>query len=539
MRGSSFLCALFVLLSSIHVSAQAQSFADRLQDATIDTLGALHEEFSVPRGDVDLSGETNFADFLTITNAWGETREDLTYQEGDINLDGQIDLADFAMHTFNFGETNFRPDPPSRPPVGNLGLWRDENGMLTVSTATPVAVGAFEISSQSGGLLRPIRTPPPFVFFLDFAPSNVLIASLASAPILDGDLATTISSTTEDLEIRWIEAGSYDVYSLPFAAGDELTGRPTLENPAFTGPTEPNPIPISLSDFDAATDLESLLALHQEQDIPRGELDRIQEVTESDIDVLASNWGNTEPTYSEGDLNLDGEVGLGDLAILAPNFGRSEWFADTERAIDQPADLTLTTDGFGRLQLTSDRPVDLGGFELSAVEEGEDILRVIGDQDLFEQNILTEGDLVVFGNLRSATTIDRETTLDGVRLSQGTDQEVTLRWFETGSSLVFESGPFSLTSEFDITAGDIDGDGVVSFADFLDLSETYGQAVEPSTGADITGDGRVNFNDFLILSHNFGIEPAAQAAAEPTFGFRFGLLLVSLLLCSFRSRRGG
>ena len=80
---------------------------------------------------------------------------------------------------------------------------------------------------------------------------------------------------------------------------------------------------------------------------------------------------------------------------------------------------------------------------------------------------------------------------------------------------------------------------MVSFADFLDLSETYGQAVEPSTGADITGDGRVNFNDFLILSHNFGIEPAAQAAAEPTFGFRFGLLLVSLLLCSFRSRRGG
>ena len=160
------------------------------------------------------------------------------------------------MHTFNFGETNFRPDPPSRPPVGNLGLWRDENGMLTVSTATPVAVGAFEISSQSGGLLRPIRTPPPFVFFLDFAPSNVLIASLASAPILDGDLATTISSTTEDLEIRWIEAGSYDVYTLPFAAGDELTGRPTLESPERTQSTEPTPIPISLSDFDAATDLE-------------------------------------------------------------------------------------------------------------------------------------------------------------------------------------------------------------------------------------------------------------------------------------------
>ena len=205
--------------------------------------------------------------------------------------------------------------------------------------------------------------------------------------------------------------------------------------------------------------------------------------------------------------------------------------------------MTLTTDGFGRLQLTSDRPVDLGGFELSAVEEGEDILRVIGDQDLFEQNILTEGDLVVLGNLTSTTTIDGETTLDGVRLSQGTDQEVTLRWFETGSSLVFESGPFSLTSEFDITAGDIDGDGVVSFVDFLELSNTFGQAVEPSTGADITGDGRVNFNDFLILSHNFGIEPAAQPAAEPvpepTFGFRFGLLLVSLLLCSFRSRRGG
>ena len=159
---------------------------------------------------------------------------------------------------------------------------------------------------------------------------------------------------------------------------------------------------------------------------------------------------------------------------------------------------------------------------------------------LFERQLVDTGDVIVLGSLsNSPPTINGETLL-GTQLEPGGVSEVTLRWFETGSSLIFESGPFSLTREFDISAGDINGDGVVSFADFLDLSNTYGQAVEPSTGADITGDGRINFPDFLILSHNFGLEAqaAAEPVPEPTIGFRLALLVaVGLALTSRKIER--
>lgn len=54
-------------------------------------------------------------------------------------------------------------------------------------------------------------------------------------------------------------------------------------------------------------------------------------------------------------------------------------------------------------------------------------------------------------------------------------------------------------------AGDIDGDGSVTFADFLVLSSNFGQTTEQGTGVgDIDGNGTVGFSDFLLLSANFG-----------------------------------
>ena len=65
-------------------------------------------------------------------------------------------------------------------------------------------------------------------------------------------------------------------------------------------------------------------------------------------------------------------------------------------------------------------------------------------------------------------------------------------------------------------AGDIDGDGSVAFADFLILSNSFGQTVEAGTLGDIDGDGSVAFADFLVLSNNFGQSAAAVAVPEPT-----------------------
>ena len=65
--------------------------------------------------------------------------------------------------------------------------------------------------------------------------------------------------------------------------------------------------------------------------------------------------------------------------------------------------------------------------------------------------------------------------------------------------------------------GDIDGDKVVGFSDFLILSGNFSKDVDPNTGGDLDGNGKVEFADFLKLSGNFGLTcPDAGAAAAAT-----------------------
>ena len=67
--------------------------------------------------------------------------------------------------------------------------------------------------------------------------------------------------------------------------------------------------------------------------------------------------------------------------------------------------------------------------------------------------------------------------------------------------------------------GDFDGDGVVSFLDFLLLAQKFGQEVEPCTNGDTNGDGIVNFADFIALANFFGqqVPPASPAATDNVF----------------------
>lgn len=66
-------------------------------------------------------------------------------------------------------------------------------------------------------------------------------------------------------------------------------------------------------------------------------------------------------------------------------------------------------------------------------------------------------------------------------------------------------GPHDFPSvDIPLLEGDFDGDGTVSFADFVVLSTNYGQDVEAGRNGDIDGDGSVSFVDFVTLSNNFG-----------------------------------
>ena len=66
--------------------------------------------------------------------------------------------------------------------------------------------------------------------------------------------------------------------------------------------------------------------------------------------------------------------------------------------------------------------------------------------------------------------------------------------------------------------GDLDQDGVVGFADFLQLSANFGAMDALPEMGDIDGDTSVGFSDFLILSQNFGRTQSPSEPAEPQEG---------------------
>lgn len=67
--------------------------------------------------------------------------------------------------------------------------------------------------------------------------------------------------------------------------------------------------------------------------------------------------------------------------------------------------------------------------------------------------------------------------------------------------------PLTTTVELEVSPalpGDLDGDGHVSFLDFLTLARSFGRTEVTFEDGDIDGDGNVGFLDFVILADNFG-----------------------------------
>ena len=64
-------------------------------------------------------------------------------------------------------------------------------------------------------------------------------------------------------------------------------------------------------------------------------------------------------------------------------------------------------------------------------------------------------------------------------------------------------------------AGDVDDNGEVAFADFLELSSNFANVDAVWEDGDLDGNGKVEFADFLILSANFGNKrPTAERVSN-------------------------
>jgi hypothetical protein len=122
---------------------------------------------------------------------------------------------------------------------------------------------------------------------------------------------------------------------------------------------------------------------------------------------------------------------------------------------------------------------------------------------------------------------------------------LSANWPSDGSKLYFTAGKNAFFGQtltiyeatWNVYAdGDANLDDEVNFADFLILSENFGEAGAWRDG-DFDGDGMVGFPDFLALSANFGEVGNASAASIPEPNAASIALLGLLAMIGFRKRR--
>jgi hypothetical protein len=102
----------------------------------------------------------------------------------------------------------------------------------------------------------------------------------------------------------------------------------------------------------------------------------------------------------------------------------------------------------------------------------------------------------------------------------------------------------AVLSAIDSMPGDLNGNGSVSFADFLKLSKNYGGEGSYTDG-DLNCDGDIGFADFLILSENYGAGvslgniiqgPTKITAVPEPDAFGSALMLLPVVLVAVRRR---
>jgi hypothetical protein len=268
-------------------------------------------------------------------------------------------------------------------------------------------------------------------------------------------------------------------------------------------------------------------------------------IVEVDIDVAeGGEWLAMEFNMAEG--------GGGDSGMLywdydpeGDGIGGHEFFPidQGEGVLDEDAIVFLVPDS--HLRAPSTPPEVLSG-DISAITPTSstgwevDVNPEDGSSEAF---VVENPDPNIFTTVLNVDGLDLHINPLG-EVSEGESFQVIIADTITGSlNLATEGWSFDPATGF-VTfgmpmpgiQGDIDGDGMVGFPDFLILSANFGMSVEANMSGDIDGDAMVGFPDFLILSANFGQSAAAaQAVPEPSSVALIGL--GALLLGVVRRRR--
>lgn len=607
VRLASGLAAVLFSVGILPATAQEhprQEVLDQLHAATnLNDLLRIHAENDFPRGNLLLS-DNDFVgdhDFYVLSEHFGSTSSG--YAEGDLNLDGVTDLADLAIMSFNSGHSRYAADPVPASNPANLGLGLNANRSVVVSSSRPVHLGALEFESPGGGLSLPsgaterrepfsvggqLHTPPSnltqasaampgFHWVLSDEPDSIVLATEVGWSVtLDGDLTTVVHAATDDVSVRWFEANDLQVHSRQLGDGDAVTGR--VEPPVFGPIIKPSQRPFRVGkpgvpdDLFFATDETSLIAFHQELDIPRGDLDGDAKVLFSDFLTLSAFFGQEVAGYEQGDLNLDGVVSLADYAILSNNWNATEFIPDPPSVLPQ-ANLGLWLGGEGQILISSRDAVQIGGLAIESPSGSIELspIRQQGPASLpgtfqFE---LTPPDAVAEQFVWAAIP-GNTTEIHGTLVTHVTDAtDIQLSWFELGSNQLFtrrlgEGDPpndqlsgfepypdcsdpdrdpastcvsteippvepprtfellqldgaadleelLRLHDDLNIARGDINGNGYVEFTDLLQFLPGYGGEADEYSDGDLDLNGVVDFEDLAILGTHYATDGFAPS----------------------------
>lgn len=149
-------------------------------------------------------------------------------------------------------------------------------------------------------------------------------------------------------------------------------------------------------------------------------------------------------------------------------------------------------------------------------------------------------------NLLDSVLFDEGSTASLGEIFAGGAQDLTFRYALSNGqrgngSVVYGAGapPVDMCMPANELLGDLNGDGMVDFPDFLTLSSNFNQETDSYADGDINCDGTVGFTDFLALSGNFGMSlgaTAAQSVPEPSSVMLVFLGVLGMLNFRKRSR---
>ena len=510
------------------------------------SLVAIHQALNIPRGDLDGDAKVMFSDFLVLAGFYGQ--EVAGYDQADLNLDGIVSLADYAILSNNWDATEFKPDPPAALPKANLGLWLDNEGQILISSSLPVQLGGIAVESPSGSIeLSPVLQQGPAslpgTFQIALTADSVgeqfaWAAAPGTSTELNGTLVTHVTDAT-DLQLSWFELGSYQVFTRLLGEGDPpndlrsgFEPYPRCDDPD-RDPTKPcvltelqpvdPPKTFEISLLDEADNLEDLLLLHDDLNIARGDITGSGTVEFTDLLKLFDSFGGQADKYSDGDLNLDGVVDFEDVAILGTLYTTNGFTPELPPI--EPQEVYIYFDDDGKLVMGADEVVTIGGIEITSASGGllppEDD-DPLGSSGPFVHDVRSDSESVVwftpassqFANASNGGEVLTEDLVTKIMIKNGTD-DLQFRYYLFDSHEVF-TGEVELPDFTAELLGDLDGNGIVDFTDFLVLADNFGSSPATLAEGDINGDGQVQFEDFLILAENYGSTAAAASIPEPS-----------------------